>query len=135
VALDRWRQPRRARAGGPLAAAVALMAICASAACTASPSAKPPPASERGTIVGAAPICYGPGPNMNLKPRTTIRAIPINGGTPTAIRITTNGAHHSYRMALSPGRYKISTYSGSVEVTVRAGITQRGVDLPPPGCI
>lgn len=76
-----------------------------------------------------------PGPNLNLKPYTTIRATPMSGGTPAAIRVVTSKAAHSYRMTLPPGTYKISTYSGSVEVTVRSGVTRRGVDLPQPGCV
>lgn len=120
---------------GGFRAVVALLVLGASAACTSSPLPTPSPVGKPGAIVGDAPICYGPGPNLNLKPRITIRATPIDGGSATAIRIATTNAHHSYRMTLLPGTYKISTYSGSVDATVRAGVTLRGVDLPQPGCL
>jgi hypothetical protein len=124
----------RLRTSRSFAAAATLLVLGTSVACTASPSPKPSTVGERGTIVGDAPICYGPGPNMNLTPHVTIRATPMNGGTPTVIHIATSNAHHSYRMTLPPGAYRISTYSGTVNVTVRAGTTHRGVDLPQPGC-
>jgi hypothetical protein len=121
----------RQQIGSYGAAAVAVLLMTANAACTASSSSTPQP----GVVVGDAPICYGPGPDLNLKPRITIRATPIDGGSPTAIRVETSNAHHSYRMTLAAGPYKISTYSGSVKVTVHPGITSKGVDLPNPGCL
>lgn len=57
-----------------------------------------------------------PGPNLNLKPYTTIRATPMSGGTPAAIRVVTSKAAHSCRMTLLPGTYKISTYSGNADL-------------------
>jgi hypothetical protein len=125
----------RPRTSRSLASAVALLVLGTSVACTALPSPTPSTVGERGTIVGDAPICYGPGPNLNLKPHITIRATPMNGGTPTVIHIATSNARHSYRMTLPPSTYKISTYSGAVNVTVRAGTTRQGVDLPQPGCV
>lgn len=123
------------RAGRYRAAVVAVLVAGASAACTSSSSPGPTPVGKPGVIVGAAPICYGPGPDLNLKPRITIRATPVGGGSPAAIRIATSDAHHSYRMTLPAGIYKISTYSGTVDVTVHSGVISRGVDLPQPGCV
>lgn len=116
---------RRATAAAAVAAVLGAMA----AACS-SPSPLRP-----GMITGDAPICYGPGPDLNLKPRITIHATPIDGGSPTSIRIATTNAHHSYRMTLAPGTYKITTYTGGVRIAVPAGKTIKAVDLPPAACL
>jgi hypothetical protein len=100
--------------------------LAALVACTAS-------ADQTGVVTGSAPICYGPGPNDNLKPIITIRAVRADGLS-HAIRVRTADEHHTYRMTLPPGAYKISTYSGSVRVVVRAHNTTRNADLPEPGC-
>jgi hypothetical protein len=119
MTLDHSRH--RLITGGYRAAVVALLVLGASTACTSSPSPspspKPSPVGKPGVVVGDAPICYGPGPNLNLRPHITVRATPTDGGSPTTIHIATSDKHHSYRMTLPPGTYKISTYSGSVNVT------------------
>lgn len=88
-----------------------------------------------GVITGQAPICYGPGPNLNLNLQTTIRATPKFGGASITVNVRTTNAKHSYRMTLPAGSYTISTYSGGVSAVVRAGQTLTGVDLPQPGCL
>ena len=91
------------------------------------------PARGLGEIVGRAPICYGPGPNDNLKPLITIRAVRGDGLVRT-IQMHTSDGHNGYRMTLPPGTYTVSTYSGHVTTRVRASQTTENVDLPQPGC-
>ncbi len=99
-------------------------------ACTSSPT----PQSGTGTIVGTAPLCYGPGPNTNLHPNVTIRSVRTDGTT-REIHVWVANFHNRYRMTLPVGSYTISAYSGNVTAVVQANKTTTGVDLPQPGCI
>jgi hypothetical protein len=126
---------RRPAARLRVLAVASTLAFGSIAGCTSSSTTKPTPVSKLGVILGEAPTCYGPGVGDNLKPHITIRATPINGGTPTAIHIATSDARRTYRMTLLPGTYKISTYTGSITVRVRPGATISGADLPVAGCI
>jgi hypothetical protein len=92
------------------------------------------PSNEAGSIVGQAPICYGPGPNDNLKPIISIRAVRADGLV-RKIQVHTSSEHNRYRMSLPPGRYIVSTYSGHVATSVQPGQTTTNVDLPQPGCV
>ena len=99
-------------------------------ACTSSPT----PQSGTGAIVGQAPLCYGPGPDTNLHPNVTIRAVRTDGTT-REIHVKVANFHSRYRMKLPVGTYTISTYSGHVTAVVQADKTTTGVDLPQPGCL
>lgn len=105
-----------------------LVAVMGTAACTSHAS------KRTGTIVGSAPLCYGPGPAMNLHPITTIRAVRADGVSHT-VRVHTSSGHNSYRMTLPPGTYTVSTYSVGVAAVVRANAVTSGVNLPQPGCL
>jgi len=94
----------------------------------------PAPQSGTGTIVGTAPLCYGPGPNMNLHPDVTIRAVRTDRAT-RKIHVQVANFHNTYRMTLPAGTYTISAYSGHVTAVVQANKTTTGVDLPQPGCV
>lgn len=108
---------------------VACVVIAELAACTSAGDD-----SANGTVTGAAPLCYGPGPNMNLKPITTIRAQRTDGLTRVITVHIANG-HNTYRMTLPAGRYTISAYSGRIHVIVFPHDTTRHADLPQPGCL
>jgi len=85
-------------------------------------------------VIGQAPICYGPGPNLNLKPIAVIHAIRTDGLSRT-VTVHTANFYNTYRLTLPAGTYKISTYSGHIRVTVRADEVTRHADLPQPACV
>jgi hypothetical protein len=92
--------------------------------------------SGRGVVSGLAPLCYGPGPNLNLSPTTVIHAMPKSGGPVSSIRVTTNKKQRTYRITLVPGVYTIGVAGGrTTTVTVKAGKTLTGMDLPQLGCL
>ena len=110
----------------PIGGAVAAM-IAALVACTSS--------SEHGgtgVVTGTAPLCYGP--NSNMAPITTIRAVRTDGLTRTA-KVRTANDHNTYRLVLPTGAYTISAYSGHIRVIVQAQKVSRHADLPPGGCL
>jgi hypothetical protein len=110
---------------------VAVLAAALSlAGCTQSAPSGP------GVVTGMAPLCSGPGPNLNLSPTTTVRATAKSDGWLTTIRIVANNKQHAYRLSLAPGAYAIGI-SGwpTVAVVVRSGRTLTGVNLPGPICL
>jgi hypothetical protein len=124
------RFPQRTRSAKPVLAL--LLPVSLMLALTACSNHAPRPGT--GTIVGTAPLCYGPGPNMNLHPDVTIRAVRTDGVT-REVRVQVANFHNRYRMALPAGTYTISAYSGHVTAVVQANRTTTGVDLPQPGCL
>jgi hypothetical protein len=88
----------------------------------------------QGAIVGLAPLCYGPGADLNLHADVTIRAVRTDGAA-HVIRVHISNRHHAYRMSLPVGIYTITSYSGHVTAIVRDHETTHGVDLPQPGCV
>jgi hypothetical protein len=50
------------------------------------------------------------------------------------VKAHTADHHHTYRLTLPAGHYKISTYSGHIAVTVHLNAVTRHVDLPQPAC-
>lgn len=125
----RWAEwSRTARTGPALLLPAGL--ILGLTACTSNPAPEP----GTGTIVGTAPLCYGPGPNMNLHPDVTIRAVRTDGTT-REIQVRVANFHNRYTMTLPAGTYTISAYSGHVTAVVHVNRTTTGVDLPQPGCV
>jgi hypothetical protein len=113
-----------------LGAVVAMAAALTLGGCTHSGSSGP------GAVTGFAPVCYGPGQNMNLRPMTIVRATPKSGGPITSIRVVTNDKQHTYRLSLAPGAYAIGIDGGqTVAVMVKSGKMLTGVDLPGPACL
>lgn len=101
---------------------------------TACSNGNPPtPHNGTGTIVGEAPLCYGPGPDTNLHPNLTIRAVRADG-VAREIHVRVSNGHAGYRMTLPVGTYTISAYAGHVTAVVQANKTTTHVDLPQPGC-
>lgn len=120
----RTRLPRAALAAAAIAAVATVVTGCT----------RLHHGEGTGFVTGLAPICYGPGPNMDLKPITVIRALRTDGLART-VKVHTANSHNTYRLALPAGRYKISTYSGAIHVVVRANATIHHADLPQPGCV
>jgi hypothetical protein len=110
------------RTGAAVASALGMLVACTSST-----------HGGTGVVTGLAPICYGPGPNTNLHPVTVIRAVRADGFS-RAVKVHTADHHHTYRLTLPAGHYKISTYSGHVAVTVHLNAITPHVDLPQPAC-
>jgi hypothetical protein len=89
-------------------------------------------------VKGDITPCYGPGPNLNIRPITTVRVTNTSGDVVSTFNVSTNLRHHSYEVTLMPGRYIIGIVLPGwhgIPVTVHAGKTQSGVDLPAPSCV
>jgi hypothetical protein len=123
---------------------ISLGALAVVTACTAhdrqptrhAPTKSTGPANGNGVVTGSAPICYGPGPDLNLHPVLTIRAIPTSGGSTIAIQVPNSAQHHAYRMTLPAGSYALAVPGDApVAVTVDAGKTVSGIDLPEESCL
>ena len=72
-----------------------------------------------GTLSGNVPLCYGPGPDLNLTPTLTVVAAQ-NGTTTASVTVPASVSAHTYRLTLPAGTY-----------TVRAGAwPARVVDVP-----
>ena len=92
--------------------------------------------SARGTVTGAVPICYGPGPNTNLTPEVTV-FVRQNGRLVTKKRFRSDeNRPRPYRFTLKPGVYSLTSSSDrdAITIRVRSGHTTHA-DLPSPGCL
>lgn len=86
-----------------------------------------------GTVVGALPLCYGPGPDANLWPDVTIE-VRRDGHVVSTERFVSDNQHRTYRLTLTAGDYELTTRELSIGVRVRAGSRSRA-DFPSPGCL
>ena len=88
-----------------------------------------------GTLFGSFPICYGPGPTLNLRPWSVVE-VRQAGVVVKSVRVRTDEKHHEYRIALTPGDYdvRISVWPHDVKVVVQAGRAIKA-DLPGPACL
>ena len=87
-----------------------------------------------GVVTGQVPLCYGPGPDMNLTPTLLVVATE-QGSVKAALTVTATLESHEYRLTLSPGTYAVRAGSWPArQVTVSAGVTTV-VDLPGGGCL
>ncbi len=91
-------------------------------------------AATSGTLTGTVPICYGPGPNLNLTPTLLVMAAQ-NGTTEATVTVPATTSAHSYQLSLPPGTYAVRAGAWPTrEVQVQAGkVTQ--ADLPGGGCL
>lgn len=87
-----------------------------------------------GAVTGQVPLCYGPGPDMNLTPTLVVVATQ-QGSTASTVTVPATLAAHTYRLSLLPGTYAVRAGSWpSAAITVRAGLTTV-VDLPGGACL
>lgn len=87
-----------------------------------------------GVVTGVVPLCYGPGPDMNLTPTLVVVATQ-QGSTTATVTVPATRAARTYRLSLPPGAYAVRAGSWpSVAVTIRAGGTSV-VDLPGGVCL
>ena len=84
-------------------------------------------------MVGALPLCYGPGPDTNLWPTATIE-VRHDGDLVSTEQFVSDNQHRTYRLALPPGDYELTTHGLSLEVRVRAASRSRA-DFVSPGCL
>lgn len=88
-----------------------------------------------GVVAGSVSLCYGPGPDLNLRPKTTIDVMAGDRLVKTAV-VRSDNEQHSYRFTLPAGRYSIRVHGDSdfTEFQVKAGQTAHA-DLPEAGCL
>lgn len=76
-----------------------------------------------GVVQGRLPLCYGPGPGMNLEPHTTIQI--VRDGLVVGTRtFASSDQHRTYRLALPAGTYVLKTWAKpDLHVVVQPGKT------------
>jgi hypothetical protein len=93
-----------------------------------------PAAVGSGVVTGQVPLCYGPGPNLNLTPTVTVTALQ-NGRVVRATSVKDTSEQHTYKLELPAGDYQIHAGQWPAHrVVVEAGSTSH-VDLPGGGCL
>jgi len=91
-------------------------------------------ATPSGLLTGNVPLCYGPGPDLNLTPTLVVVATQ-NGKTKATRTVPATNAAHSYQLSLPAGTYTVRAGAWPTrEVTVRAGAVTVA-DLPGLGCL
>lgn len=91
------------------------------------------PASGSGTVTGQLPLCYGPGPNLNLTPTTAIEV--RQSGHLVETKTFPSDAHHQrYSLTLPAGTYEFRANLTSISVTINADSSAQA-DFPQPGCL
>lgn len=91
-------------------------------------------AAPPGTLTGSVPLCFGPGPDLNLTPTLAVVATQ-RGMTKATVTVPATVAAHAYQLSLPAGAYTVRAgVSPAREVEVRAGVVTV-VDLPGNGCL
>ena len=118
----------RARLIGSVALACGLLAACSGQ----SESRPQPPANA--ILTGNIPLCYGPGPDLNLTP-TRHLTVEQSGRLVTSDEVVATRTQHTYRLTLRPGTYDVRADFGlpTAHVTLTGGSTT-SLDLPGIGC-
>lgn len=91
--------------------------------------------SRPGTVSGALPLCYGPGPNSNLWPSATITIYRANRLIDTKT-FPSSVQHHRYVLALEPGPYELrmDQRGYAIAILVKSG-AKSVADWPDPVCL
>jgi hypothetical protein len=85
-----------------------------------------------GIVTGRLPLCYGPGPNLNLTPTVVVQAF-ASGQLVRRRTFKASKRHGRYELSLPQGQYQLRAGSQSVRATVRAhGLVH--ADFRQPGC-
>lgn len=92
-------------------------------------------APRSGLVTGTLPLCYGPGPNMNLAPTATIEAY-RSGRLVSKTTFPASDEHRTYTLTLPAGSYELrmSGRNYTLKVQVR-GASKTRADWPQPGCV
>jgi hypothetical protein len=101
------RRPRRLALG--LASILAVgsgLAWWADSSEASGPGSAVSGATPSGLLTGSVPLCYGPGPDLNLTPTLVVVATQ-NGKTKATVTVPATVAAHSYHLSLSPGTYTV----------------------------
>ena len=84
-------------------------------------------------VSGQIPLCYGPGPDLNLTPTVVVTAA-RDGIVMVSVTLPDTDDEHTYHLRLAPGDYQIHAGSWPARsVHVAAGTTTTA-DLPGGGC-
>lgn len=102
--------------------------VTLAAACTHSPT-------RSGVVTGELPLCYGPGPSINLAPTATIEVY-RGGQLVSTTTFPASNEHSSYTLTLLAGEYELRMpdrhYALKVQIKP-ASKTQS--DWPQPQCL
>jgi hypothetical protein len=95
--------------------------------------------SGPGTVTGQLPLCYGPGPNMNLWKTATIDTLRAGKVIRTDIFPSDADSHRTYSIQLPSGHYQLHLHRKpdsqyTLPIVIRAG-EQTHADFPQPGCL
>jgi len=135
-----WTEPVQAGGWVPRWLALVVAAVCllglvagGELAWRAHTSGASVPSSS-GVLTGSVPLCYGPGPDLNLTPTLVVIATQ-NGTTKAAVTVRATEATHSYRLTLPAGTYAVRAGSWPPrQVEVQRGTTTVA-DLIGGGCV
>jgi hypothetical protein len=117
-----------------IAVGVALLSFVLAGCTGASVDRHGSPIVSSGVLSGSVPLCYGPGPNMNLTPILRVTA-EREGRVVASVRVPATDVRHSYRLSLPAGTYLVKAGSWPArQITVHAGSTTTA-DLPGGGCL
>jgi hypothetical protein len=95
--------------------------------------------SGPGTVTGQLPLCYGPGPNMNLWKTATIDTLRDGKVIRTDTFPSDADSHRTYSIQLPTGHYQLHLHRQpdsqyTLRIVVRAG-EQTHADFPHPNCL
>jgi hypothetical protein len=91
--------------------------------------------SSPGTVTGALPLCYGPGPDTNLWPRSTIETY-RSGKLVSTQTFLTSREHRTYTLTLRPGRYELQMLDRRYRIWIDVrSRKETHADWPQPGCL
>ena len=94
--------------------------------------------SGSGTVTGLLPLCYGPGPNMNLWPTATIDTLRDRKVIRTD-NFPADNSHRTYSLQLRSGHYQLHLHrlpasEYTLSIVIQTG-EQTRADFPSPGCL
>lgn len=89
-------------------------------------------------MTGQPPLCYGPGPNMNLWPTATIDTL-RDGKVIRTDTFLSSDSHRMYSIQLPSGHYKLHLHRQpevkyTLPIVIRVG-KQTQADFTFPGCL
>ena len=112
----------------------ATLAVASGLAYSSGPGGAVSDGRSVGVLVGSVPLCYGPGPDLNLTPTQLVVAAQ-NGETKAAATVPATTTAHSYRLSIPPGTYLIRAGKWPTrKVDVQPG-TVTVADLPGGACL
>lgn len=130
----RWRPRWLALGLASILAVGSGLAWLADSSDASGPGSSVSGATPSGLLTGSVPLCYGPGPDLNVTPTLVVVATQ-NGKTKATVTVPATVAAHSYQLSLPPGTYTVRAGAWPTrEVKVRAGAVTVA-DLPGGNCL